>query len=69
MRRHLDIDIEMWKNGDYDITVMEPETNIGDTYHYKAGSGPNESFQKVVLELQSWVILLDDNREVNYEDD
>lgn len=65
LTRNLDIGILMQDNGEYEITIVEPETGCYANFLYKAGSAYKATtFEDVVDEIRSWIIMLDEEREV-----
>ena len=63
LKRNLDIGILMQDNGEYEITIVQPETGCCVNFLYKAGSAyKSATFEDVIDEIRGWVIMLDEER-------
>lgn len=69
LKRNLDIGILMQDNGEYEITIVKPETGCCVNFLYKAGSAyKSATFEDVIDEIRGWVIMLDEEREAINEE-
>ena len=66
LARKLDIGILMQDNGEYEISVNEPESGSTVGFTYRAGSMyKSATYEDLVDEIRSWIIMLDEEREDN----
>lgn len=73
LKRNLDIGILMQDNGEYEITVNEPESGCSTSFgpyragsmYYGSGAEDWHYLEELHDEIVSWIIMLDEERSSN----